>query len=170
MRVALLGPVRVFSDDGSPVEIGGPRVRMVAACLALAPGRAVSAESLIDGVWGSDVPGGAANAVQAAVSRLRKALRGVADVDSAGGGYRFSVARQEVDAWCFGLEAACADKPLPPDCPATASRTATGPARPTCSAPAAAASDRGDEHLSAGGVTMWRTEMQSTEMPARLSS
>lgn len=83
------------------MEIGGRRTRMVLACLALAQGQPVSVAGVIDGVWGSDPPGAAANAVQAVVSRLRKALRGMADLESVAGGYRLALARQDVDASRF---------------------------------------------------------------------
>ena len=102
MRVTLLGPVGAEAGDGTPVDIGGARLRMLLARLALDAGRAVPATALIDGLWGAEPPADAANALQSLVSRLRKVLRveGVA-LDSGPGGYRLDVAREDVDVFRF---------------------------------------------------------------------
>ncbi|WP_340685374.1 BTAD domain-containing putative transcriptional regulator [Amycolatopsis coloradensis] len=102
MRVTLLGPVGAEAGDGTPVDIGGARLRMLLARLALEPGRAVPAAALIDGLWGAEPPADAANALQSLVSRLRKVLR--ADdvaLDSGPGGYRLDVAREDIDVFRF---------------------------------------------------------------------
>ncbi|MFE3932609.1 ATP-binding protein, partial [Streptomyces goshikiensis] len=106
VRVELLGPVRVYADDGAgagqaPVEVGGPRLRMLLARLALGEGRTVSTDSLVDGLWGQAPPADAANALQALVSRLRRSLRGAATVESAPGGYRLPVRPEDVDVHRF---------------------------------------------------------------------
>ncbi|QIS12015.1 hypothetical protein F5544_20760 [Nocardia arthritidis] len=88
--VGVLGPVEVRDAAGVPVPIGGVRVRMLVARLALAAGRPVPVEVLIDALWGEDVPADAGGALQALVSRLRRALRGVGAVDLVAGGYRLA--------------------------------------------------------------------------------
>jgi predicted ATPase/DNA-binding SARP family transcriptional activator len=99
VRVALLGPIRAAGDDGTPIDIGGVRLRMLLARLALDAGRAVSAEALVGGLWGDEAPVDAANALQSLVSRLRKALRAAGGtIDSASGGYRIEA---DVDAHRF---------------------------------------------------------------------
>ncbi|MCR6481483.1 winged helix-turn-helix domain-containing protein [Amycolatopsis sp. OK19-0408] len=99
MRVALLGPLRATRDDGTPIDIGGARLRMLLARLALDAGRAVPADTLVDGLWGGEPPADAANALQSLVSRLRKALP--VAVESGPGGYRLGLAREDVDAERF---------------------------------------------------------------------
>ncbi|MEV4150244.1 BTAD domain-containing putative transcriptional regulator [Amycolatopsis sp. NPDC049691] len=99
MRVALLGPLRAVNDDGTPIDIGGARLRMLLARLALDAGRAVPADALVDGLWGGEPPADAANALQSLVSRLRKALP--VPIESGPGGYRLAVAREDVDAERF---------------------------------------------------------------------
>lgn len=42
--------------------------------LALEPGQVVTTSRLVDGLWHEEMPAGAANALQALVSRLRRAL------------------------------------------------------------------------------------------------
>ncbi|MCT4353801.1 winged helix-turn-helix domain-containing protein [Streptomyces sp. Je 1-79] len=106
MKIVLLGPVGATADDASPVDIGGVRLRMLLARLALEGGRPVSVDALVDGVWGADAPAEAGNALQALVSRLRKALRGVATLESVAGGYRLSVRDEDVDAHRFEESAA----------------------------------------------------------------
>jgi predicted ATPase/DNA-binding SARP family transcriptional activator len=94
-----LGPVRAEGDDGTSIDIGGVRLRMLLARLALDAGRAVSTEMLVGGLWGDEPPADAVNALQSLVSRLRKALRaGGATIDSISGGYRIEA---DVDARRF---------------------------------------------------------------------
>ncbi|KAA9152414.1 AfsR/SARP family transcriptional regulator [Amycolatopsis acidicola] len=99
MQVSVLGPVRVRADDGTPVDIGGARLRMLLARLALDANRPVTVEALVDGLWGGDPPADAANALQSLVSRLRKALGDGGRLTSAGGGYVLDV--ESVDAHRF---------------------------------------------------------------------
>ncbi|MEO3790719.1 BTAD domain-containing putative transcriptional regulator [Nonomuraea sp. B10E15] len=123
MRIELLGPVRAHADDGTPIEIGGLRVRMLLARLALSPGRMVRAEVLIDALWPAGLPREAANALQALVSRLRKALRGAGELESRAGGYRLVVRGQDVDAHRFEELAARGRRELAADRPQAAAAT-----------------------------------------------
>ncbi|HEV7977494.1 BTAD domain-containing putative transcriptional regulator [Amycolatopsis sp.] len=114
MRVALLGPVRAEGDDGTPIDIGGVRLRMLLARLALDAGRAVSVEALVSGLWGDEAPADAANALQSLVSRLRKALRAAgATIDSTSGGYRIEA---DVDAHRFEVLVARGRRELAAGC------------------------------------------------------
>ncbi|MGP9019633.1 BTAD domain-containing putative transcriptional regulator [Streptomyces sp. BR1] len=106
MRIVLLGSVQAYGDDAAPIPIGGVRLRMLLARLALDAGRAVSVDALVDGLWGEEPPADAANALQALVSRLRKALRGTGTVESGAGGYRLAVRAEDVDAHRFEESAA----------------------------------------------------------------
>jgi len=101
MRFGILGAVQVWDDQGTPVSVGGPRVRALLALLALHAGGVVSSESLIDGLYGDEPPVGAGNALQSQVSRLRRALQGIAEVESSAAGYRLAVDPQDVDAHRF---------------------------------------------------------------------
>src|SRR6185312_636748 len=68
-----LGPLEVRSD-GRPIAIGRGKQRALLAALALNAGHVVSAERLIDDLWGDEPPATAATALQVYVSRLRKSL------------------------------------------------------------------------------------------------
>jgi DNA-binding SARP family transcriptional activator len=78
VQVAMLGPLEVRTGpdpaDGAVVEVGGARLRALLIMLALHPGRLVTSGQLIDGLWADETPAGAANALQALVSRLRRAV------------------------------------------------------------------------------------------------
>ncbi|MFB7197226.1 BTAD domain-containing putative transcriptional regulator [Streptomyces sp. NPDC056240] len=74
MRFGVLGPLTVRDGDGEPVAVPEVKVRTLLAALLVHEGRPVSADRLIDGLWGDDLPGNPANALQAKVSQLRKAL------------------------------------------------------------------------------------------------
>ncbi len=84
----------------APSPLGGARLRALLAALALRPGRAASAETLIGEVWDGDPPADAAGALQALVGRLRRAL-GHDAVGSADGGYRLCAVADDVDLYRF---------------------------------------------------------------------
>ncbi|MFB7998062.1 BTAD domain-containing putative transcriptional regulator [Streptomyces sp. NPDC056002] len=99
MRFGVLGPLTVRDGDGDPVAVPEMKVRALLAALLVHEGRPVSADRLIDGLWGDDLPGNPANALQAKVSQLRKAL-GRDRVVRQAPGYRLRLdgAGDEVDA------------------------------------------------------------------------
>ncbi|MFI6631551.1 BTAD domain-containing putative transcriptional regulator [Nonomuraea fuscirosea] len=100
MQFGVLGPLVVRPPAGDPLAVGGPRPRALLAMLLLDAGRLVSIDRLIDGQYGDRPPSGAANAVQAQVSRLRRNLP--ADlIEFHGSGYRLAVDRDSVDAHRF---------------------------------------------------------------------
>ncbi|WP_200210450.1 BTAD domain-containing putative transcriptional regulator [Micromonospora coerulea] len=74
MRFGVLGPLAVTTDTGEPVTIPGAKVRALLADLVAHRNHVVSADRLIDDLWGDDRPGNAAGALQVRVSQLRKAL------------------------------------------------------------------------------------------------
>ncbi len=97
MRIELLGPLAVRDQDGRTAEIGGARLRTLLIRLALEPGRAVPTDALVDAVWPACPPAGAANALQALVSRLRRVLPEPHRLVAAPGGYRLEVTDRDVD-------------------------------------------------------------------------
>jgi predicted ATPase/DNA-binding SARP family transcriptional activator len=105
VRIAMLGPLEVSADDGSPVDITGARLRALLILLALAPGRTVTPERLIDGVWAERPPAEALNALQALVSRLRRALPEPV-VESGPAGYRLAIPPESTDVHRFETLAA----------------------------------------------------------------
>jgi predicted ATPase/DNA-binding SARP family transcriptional activator len=96
--VAVLGPLELRTGTGEPVPVAGARLRTLLILLALEANRVVSADRLIDGIWADDPPAAAGNALQALVSRLRRA--GLA-IESAPAGYRLVIDRDRVDAHRF---------------------------------------------------------------------
>ncbi len=96
----MLGPFEVRTDDGGSADVPGARLRGLLIALALKPGHVVPKASLIDWIWGEQLPADATNALQRLVSRLRKALPdGV--VESRTDGYRLTVQPDAVDAVRF---------------------------------------------------------------------
>ena len=73
MDYRILGPLEV-SDGDRPLALGGEKQRALLAVLLLHAGEVVSADRLIDDLWGERSPPGAPKALQAHISRLRKAL------------------------------------------------------------------------------------------------
>jgi DNA-binding SARP family transcriptional activator len=73
MEFRLLGPLEVVEHDRVLV-LGGGRQRALFAVLLLHANEVVSADRLIDGLWGQSPPATAGKIVQVYVSRLRKEL------------------------------------------------------------------------------------------------
>ena len=70
VRVEVLGPLRLVVD-GAPVDVPGPKRRAVLALLALAEGRTVPVDHLVDALWPSEAPESGRQALHTHVSRLR---------------------------------------------------------------------------------------------------
>jgi predicted ATPase/DNA-binding SARP family transcriptional activator len=71
----MLGPLEVRAgENGAVLDVGGARLRALLIMLALRPGQLVTASQLIDGLWADSLPADPGNALQALVSRLRRAL------------------------------------------------------------------------------------------------
>ncbi|MEU7579137.1 BTAD domain-containing putative transcriptional regulator [Streptomyces sp. NPDC041068] len=100
VKYCVLGAARGERPDGSPVPVGGARLRALLTALALHPGRTVSATALVDDVWAAQPPADAPGALQALVGRLRRAL-GADAVVSADGGYRLRANPDDVDVFRF---------------------------------------------------------------------
>src|SRR5262250_1250121 len=66
----VLGPVEVWAG-GRRVSIGHAKQRSVLAVLVIDLGRVVTAEQLIDRVWGEDPPRSVRNVLSGYVTRLR---------------------------------------------------------------------------------------------------
>ncbi|NUQ96322.1 MAG: tetratricopeptide repeat protein [Streptomyces sp.] len=101
MRFGILGPLEARTDDGAPVDPGGPRPRALLTLLLLDAGLSVSTGRLIDGLYGAEPPAGAANALQSQISRLRRRLAPHAEIEATPTGYRIATAPDTVDALRF---------------------------------------------------------------------
>ncbi|MFF5054709.1 BTAD domain-containing putative transcriptional regulator [Micromonospora sp. NPDC000663] len=74
VQFGVLGPLAVTTDAGEPVVVPGTKVRALLADLLTNRNQVVSADRLIDDLWGDDSPANPAGALQVRVSQLRKAL------------------------------------------------------------------------------------------------
>ncbi|MEU6442561.1 BTAD domain-containing putative transcriptional regulator [Streptomyces sp. NPDC047046] len=100
MKYRILGAAEAQAPDGTPVPLGGARLRALLTALALRPGREVAAGLLVDEVWGGEPPRDAGAALQALVGRLRRTLGHEALV-SGPGGYRLVAERGDIDLYRF---------------------------------------------------------------------
>ncbi|MFF5083460.1 BTAD domain-containing putative transcriptional regulator [Actinoplanes sp. NPDC000266] len=100
LRVTLLGDFEV-AVGGAAVPVPGARLRGLLVRLALAGGRPVAPDVLVEALWAEEPPGDPANALQSLVSRLRRLLGGADSVAQAQGGYRLAVTDDDVDALRF---------------------------------------------------------------------
>jgi DNA-binding SARP family transcriptional activator len=94
LDVRILGPLEVW-EGAREVPIGGGRQRALFAILLLRANEVVSADRLIDELWGDAPPPTAGKALQGLVSQLRRALDGGLEIITRAPGY---VLRVESDA------------------------------------------------------------------------
>ncbi|WP_075779665.1 BTAD domain-containing putative transcriptional regulator [Streptomyces acidiscabies] len=103
----LLGPVELRGPDGTAVELGPAKRRTVLAALLVDAGRWVSVETLVDRVWGEDMPARVRPSLYAHIARIRRSL---ADLPPAAdgprlrrgpGGYLLDVPPGQVDVHGF---------------------------------------------------------------------
>jgi DNA-binding SARP family transcriptional activator len=73
MQARILGPF-LLEEGGRRIPISGIRQRAVLVSLVLHANEVVPSEQLLVDLWGEDTPRSAANSLQAAISRLRRAL------------------------------------------------------------------------------------------------
>jgi predicted ATPase/DNA-binding SARP family transcriptional activator len=102
VRFGVLGTLAVWTSGGRLVAVPEAKVRALLADLLLHLGRPVSADRLIEDLWGDDLPVHPANALQLKVSRLRQALENAEPdggelVVSRSPGYLLRLDREAVD-------------------------------------------------------------------------
>ena len=98
MHIRVLGPLEVSVDDRS-VALGGSKQRAILAMLGLEANQPVTAERLIDGLWGEAPPASAPKMVQNYVWRLRGVLAeaGGAEILTRGRAYELRIDPELVD-------------------------------------------------------------------------
>ncbi len=99
MELRVLGPLEARSN-GRSLPLGGRRQRLVLATLLLHANEVVSADRLIDAVWGEAPPRTARKSLQVYVSRLRAVLEGV-PIERAGPGYVLRIEPDRLDSRRF---------------------------------------------------------------------
>jgi DNA-binding SARP family transcriptional activator len=106
MDFRILGRLEVLEGDRA-VTLAGSKQRALLALLVLHANETVSADRLIDELWGEVPPATAAKTLQVHISRLRKALEGSPEDGSAGvvvtreGGYELRADPDSVDSCRF---------------------------------------------------------------------
>lgn len=106
MYFSVLGPLTVSTAAGRPVDIPEAKVRALLGVLLVHAGRTVSADRLVEDLWGDRPPRDPAGALQTKVSRLRRALARAEPgaeklVESRAPGYALRVGPGDVDAGRF---------------------------------------------------------------------
>jgi DNA-binding SARP family transcriptional activator len=103
MEFRILGPTEVL-HDGQRIPLPSGRGRALLALLALHAGEPISADRIIDELWGEEPPPTARTVVHGLVSRLRRVLEpdsGPARLVTVGRAYRLSIEAEAVDAHRF---------------------------------------------------------------------
>ncbi|MGP3956172.1 BTAD domain-containing putative transcriptional regulator [Nonomuraea sp. 3N208] len=101
MRFGVLGPLAVWTADGEPVRVIETKVRALLAGLLIHAGRTVSADRLVEDLWGARPPANAPAALRVKVSQLRGVLGDRELVAYRAPGYVLRVEPDAVDAGRF---------------------------------------------------------------------
>ena len=99
MQVRLFGELEAWAG-GVPVPVRGAKQRGLLALLALQRGQPVSADRLIDALWGDGQAANPANALQAQIGQLRRTF-GAAAIVTSDAGYALDVRPDQVDVVRF---------------------------------------------------------------------
>ena len=99
MEVLLFGELEAV-HDGMAVPVRGTKQRALLALLALHCGEPVSADRLIDVLWGDGQAANPANALQAQISQLRRTL-GAGAIVTTEAGYALAIGPGDVDVIRF---------------------------------------------------------------------
>jgi predicted ATPase/DNA-binding SARP family transcriptional activator len=100
--IAVLGPVRVAGAGGAPVPVGSRRQCVLLATLVSRLDQVVSADELVEALWGARLPKHPTAALQSQVFRLRRQLRSAGmELVTDGVGYRLVGGLDRVDATRF---------------------------------------------------------------------
>jgi|SRR5271165_2974340 len=107
LLIGLLGPVEVRGAGRALAGIAQPMLRTLVAMLAIAPGRVVSDEALVDGLWGEEWSRERERNLHSHVSAMRRLLaaaepgRPTSRLMRSGGGYRLDMPGTAVDCGLF---------------------------------------------------------------------
>lgn len=97
-RFLVLGPIE-YANGLTGSELGGRLQRRVLAMLIARRGETVTADSLIDAVWGEDAPSRRLSSIQTYVSNLRRVV--VEPIEYTGAGYRLVAPLEMIDSGMF---------------------------------------------------------------------
>ncbi|MGQ0803461.1 MAG: BTAD domain-containing putative transcriptional regulator, partial [Actinomycetota bacterium] len=107
MQFRVLGPIEAEAR-ARRLELGSTKQRALLTLLLLHANRPVSADTLVEDLWGAAAPARAAATLHAYVSRLRRGLEPARPAGARGGvlvtqagGYALRVGPDELDAWRF---------------------------------------------------------------------
>jgi DNA-binding SARP family transcriptional activator/streptogramin lyase len=100
VQYRILGPLEVVVD-GTAMPLGPAKERALLGILLLHANQVVSAERLVDELWGENPPRSAPKVVQVYVSQLRKRFDGSAQIATQPPGYVVTVGADDLDAVRF---------------------------------------------------------------------
>ncbi|WP_407564705.1 BTAD domain-containing putative transcriptional regulator [Streptomyces sp. 184] len=110
MRAKVLGPLRA-AVNGVEVVPTASKPRQILALLALYPGRVVPVSTLMEEIWGTDLPASALTTLQTYILQLRRRLSAAMGADGPGsakdvlvtryGGYLLQIPPEEVDVHTY---------------------------------------------------------------------
>ena len=120
LEFRILGPLEAIDGDRALTPVGAIQ-RALLAILLLHANRVVSADQLIDQLWGEQPPSSGTTALQVRVSQLRKALGdGASLIVTRAPGYLIRIDREQLDLHRFELLVERANLDMTTDDPASA--------------------------------------------------
>lgn len=103
-RFGVLGPLEAVAPDGTPIPLGGPKARELLAAFLVHRHLTLSADRLVDMLWGEGATSGAATTLRTHVAQVRRVLAAVDAPDALvtrSGGYALVLDDLDLDAGQF---------------------------------------------------------------------
>lgn len=103
MEIRVLGPIELVGSAGDVIALPGNKMRGLVAVLALEAGHTVTAQRIIDALWGEQEVSGP-NVVQVVVSKLRRVLSEASEpncVTTKPAGYQLDLDAGDIDVRRF---------------------------------------------------------------------
>lgn len=100
MQFSVLGPLRI-ENDGAEVAVSAPRQRSLLAFFLVHPNEVLSADRILDQVWGEQAPSSGVKTLQYHISKLRDSLGDGATLVTRSPGYLLEVGRGDLDVFRF---------------------------------------------------------------------
>ncbi|MFL6143050.1 MAG: BTAD domain-containing putative transcriptional regulator [Labedaea sp.] len=102
MQLRVLGPIEIHDETrGRRIAVSGQKRPALLATLVVRAGRTVSADRLIQELWGEEPPANAANALQAHIKRLRRLVGGEDRIVTRAPGYTLLLGPGQTDVEQF---------------------------------------------------------------------
>src|SRR4051812_48257483 len=125
LKFRMLGALEV-ERDGHTIGLAGRQQLALMALLLIHANQPLSADRLVEDLWGEPTPARARKRLQLAITRLRQTIGPALELETTAGGYRLRVGASDLDAEVFSAQVRDGRRALRDGRPAQASEILRG--------------------------------------------